>query len=82
MLLDYKESVKKLISETYAPADMVSKEVEKTIQDLVCSFSQVFPSKLIDEHLVTEALLELGYTPKEKEPLEFVWYFKRNDKTE
>lgn len=82
MILDYKEAIKKLISETYAPADMVSKEVEKTIQDLVFSFTQVFPSKLIDEHLVTEALLELGYTPKEKEPLVFVWYFKRNDTTE
>lgn len=81
-MIDYKEKIKQLISETYAPADLVSKEVEKTLQDLVFSFSQVFPSKLIDEHLVTEALLELGYTPKEKESLEFVWYFKRNYKTE
>jgi hypothetical protein len=81
-MIDYKEAVKKLISETYAPADMISKEVEKTTQELVSSFRNVMPTKALDEHVVTEALFELGYTPKEKEPLEFIWYFKRNDKTE
>lgn len=82
MILDYKEEVKKLISETYAPADMVSKEVEKTTEELVSSFRNVMPTKALDEHTVTEALFELGYKPKEKEPLVFIWYFKRNDKTE
>ncbi|MGY0408829.1 MAG: hypothetical protein ACWIPJ_10840 [Polaribacter sp.] len=44
---------------------MVSKEVEKTTEKLVSSFRNAMPTKAIYEHVVTEALFELGYTPKE-----------------
>lgn len=77
MIIDYKNAVKELIKETYGPADLASKEIEKTTVELVQSFRNVLPQKVVDEHLVYEALIELGYKPKEKEPLIFMWYFKR-----
>lgn len=76
-IIDYKKEVKRLIEETYEPADIVSVEVEKTTTDLVQGFRQIISSKQLDEHLVYEALIELGYSPKEKEPLSFYWLFKR-----
>ena len=76
-ILDYKEEVKRLISETYEPADLVSKEFEMPTFQLVQQLQIILPSKAIDEHLVYEALRELGFEPKEKEPLLFFWYFKR-----
>jgi hypothetical protein len=76
-VIDYKEEVKKLILEKYCPADPDSNEVEKTTEDLVSSFQKVIPHKAIDGHVVYQALTELGYKPKEQEPLVFMWYFKR-----
>jgi capsular polysaccharide biosynthesis protein len=76
-IIDYKTEVKRLIQENYEPADMLTKEVEKTTKDLVEGFSNIMSSKQVDEHVVYEALIELGYTPKEKEPLSFSWFFKR-----
>lgn len=77
MIVDYKEAIKKLIHDTYQPANMVTKEVQKTTPELVASFRNIMPSKQIDEHIIYEALTEMGYTPHEATPLEFYWYFKR-----
>lgn len=76
-IIDYKQEVKKLISHSYVPADVLSKEFEYTTLDLVANFIRILPYKAIDEHLVYESLLELGFEPKESEPLVFSWYFKR-----
>jgi hypothetical protein len=78
-LLDYKKEVKRLISENYEPADIISKEFQFTTEKLTENFQQIIPYKAIDEHLVYEALLELGFEPKEAEPLEYFWYFKRKN---
>jgi hypothetical protein len=56
-ILNYKEEVKRLISENYEPADVLSKEFKFTY----------------------EALIELGFEPKEEEPLVYFWYFKRKN---
>lgn len=77
ILLNYKDEVKKLISESYIPADAVSKEFKKTTMELVSGLISVLPANAIDEHLVYEALLELGFEPKEETPLVFCWYFQR-----
>lgn len=78
-IVDYKEQVKKLISETYEQADLISKEFELTTEKLVENLQGVLPCNAVDEHLVFEALSELNFTPKEdpNEPLKFFWYFKR-----
>ena len=76
-IINYKDEVKKLISNSYLPADVLSKEFEYTTNDLVENFIRILPYTAIDQHLVYEALLELGFEPKEKEPLVFSWYFKR-----
>jgi hypothetical protein len=77
--LNYKDEVKRLISENYEPADTLSKEFEKTTLQLTNELLQIFPSNALDEHLVYEVLRELGFEPKEKEPLCFSWYFKRKN---
>lgn len=76
-ILDYKQEVKKLISQSYVPADLLSKEFEYTTLEIVANMMRILPMAAIDEHLVYEALLELGFEPKESKPLVFSWYFKR-----
>lgn len=76
-ILNYKDEVKKLISQSYTPADVLNKEFEYTTEKLVENFQRILPFQSIDEHLVYEALLELGFEPKESDPLVFSWYFKR-----
>lgn len=76
-MVDYKEEVKKLISEMYEPADSLSKEFQTTTKSILKKLLNVMPSNAIDEHLIYEALSELGFTPKELKPLDFYWYFKR-----
>jgi len=76
-ILDYKEEVKRLVSENYEPADFVSKEFEMATIQLVENLKVLLPANAINEHVVYEALIELGFEPKEKEPLLFLWYFKR-----
>jgi len=78
-LLNYKDEVKRLISENYEPADSLSKEFKKTTQELTYEFMNVIPNNAIDEHLVYEALRELGFEPKEEKPLVYFWYFKRKN---
>ena len=78
-MLDYKKEVKRLISENYEPADALSKEFQFTTEKLTENFQQIIPYKAIDEYLVYEALLELGFEPKEEQPLEYFWYFKRKN---
>jgi hypothetical protein len=77
--VNYKEELKKLISEEYEPADTLSKEFEYTTFQLTELFNNVLPSNSIDEHTVYEALVELEFKPKEdpKLPLAYFWYFKR-----
>lgn len=77
--LNYKDEVKRLISENYEPADTLSREFQKTTLQLTYELLQIFPSNALDEHVVYEALRELGFEPKEKEPLCFFWYFKRKN---
>ncbi|MEO8534265.1 MAG: hypothetical protein ABI441_10955 [Flavobacterium sp.] len=76
-ILNYKEEIKRLISENYEAADLVSKEFEYSTSQIVENLSLILPYNVIDDHLVYEALLELGFEPKEKIPLLFLWYFKR-----
>ncbi|MBC5840739.1 hypothetical protein H8R23_04920 [Flavobacterium sp. F-380] len=78
-ILNYKDEVKRLISENYEPADSLSKEFKKTTQALTYEFMNVIPNNAIDEHLVYEALRELGFEPKEEKPLVYFWYFKRKN---
>jgi hypothetical protein len=78
-ILNYKEEVKRLISENYEPADVLSKEFEFTTQTLTQNFKNIIPANAIDEFLVYEALIELGFEPKEEEPLVYFWYFKRKN---
>lgn len=75
--INYKDEIKRLIQEAYEPADIATQEVEKNTTELVEGFRNIMSSKQIDEHLVYEALIELGYSPKEKAPLLYCWYFKR-----
>lgn len=76
-LINYKEELKKLISESYEPADMLSKEIEFSTGALTLQLKTILPYNAIDDHLVYEALTELGFKPQEKEPLLFYWYFRR-----
>jgi ubiquinone biosynthesis protein COQ9 len=76
-ILNYKNEVKKLISQSYTPAEVLSKEFEYTTDKLVENFQRIIPFQSVDEHVVYEALIELGFEPKESEPLVFSWYFKR-----
>ena len=76
-MIDYKEEVKRLISENYVAADSLSKEFEMTTETLVDNLRNILPAKAIDEHLVYEVLKEMKFEPKESRPLEFYWYFKR-----
>ena len=78
-LLNYKDEVKRLISENYEPADTLSKEFQYTTEALTENLKNVLPHNAIDEHLVYESLRELGFEPKEEEPLVFFWYFKRKN---
>lgn len=78
-ILDYKKEVKRLISENYEPADVLSIEFKKTVFELTCSLRNILPANAVDEHLVYESLLELGFEPKEEEELVFFWYFKRKN---
>jgi|GEM_PF-2960895 len=75
--IDYKEEVKRLISESYIPSDTVSKEFEMTTDQIVSNLSNILPQNSIDSHMVYEALMELGYEPKENTPLNYFWYFQR-----
>lgn len=79
LILDYKNEVKRLISENYESADILSKEFKKTTLELTYELINVIPSNAIDEHLVYEALRELGFEPKEEKPLVYFWYFKRKN---
>lgn len=78
-ILDYKNEVKRLISENYEPADSLSKEFQFTTAKLTQNLQNIIPYNAIDEHLVYEALLELGFEPKEEKPLVYSWYFKRKN---
>lgn len=77
--LNYKEELKKLITDQYEPADFISKEFQYTTERITDLFSSLLPYGSIDEHDVYEVLIELGFKPKENptEPLQFFWYFKR-----
>ena len=77
--LNYKDELKKLISEEYESADSLSKEFEYSTEQITALFLNVMPAKSIDEHMVYEAMLELGFMPKESPemPLAFFWYFRR-----
>lgn len=77
MVVDYKEEVKRLISQNYAAADMLSKEFEMTTGDIVDYLRNIMPKNAVDAHLVYEALKELNFEPQEKSPLEYFWFFKR-----
>lgn len=77
VFIDYKEEIKRLIAEMYEPTDIVSKEFKFTTQGLVTGFQGVLPYNEVTEHIVYEALLELGFQPKEEKPLQYFWYFKR-----
>lgn len=76
-IINYKEEVKKLISETYAPADMISKEVEFTTEQLTDNLRRILPFNAVDEHLIYECMIEMAYKPQESEPLIYSWYLKR-----
>lgn len=76
-IINYKEEVKRLISEMYEPADTVSKEFKMTTSKLLLNLNRILPFNAVDAHVVYEALLELGFKPKEEKPLKFYWYFKR-----
>lgn len=78
-MMDYREEVKRLISELYEPADFVSKEFEFTTAAITERLSLVIPAHAVDEHLVYECLTDLGFKPSEhpEERLVFMWYFKR-----
>lgn len=76
-ILNYKNEVKRLIAENYEPADALSKEFQFTTAKLVENLHQIIPYNAIDEFIIYEALLELGFEPKEETPLVFYWYFKR-----
>ncbi|MBC7847270.1 MAG: hypothetical protein H7Y10_12335 [Flavobacterium sp.] len=78
-ILDYKPEVKRFISENYEPADTLSKEFKKTTVELVIGFMGILPQNAVDEYMVYEALIELGFEPKEEAPLVFFWYFKRKN---
>ncbi len=78
-IINYKEEVKRLICDSYEPADMVSVEFKYTTKEIVCNLKKVLPDNAVDEHLIYEALQELNFEPKEESPLEFYWYFKRKN---
>ncbi|WP_417365885.1 hypothetical protein [Flavobacterium beibuense] len=75
--IDYKEEVKRLIEESYEPADVLSKEFRYTTEGLVHNLRNILPENSVNDHIVYEVLQELGYEPKEEEPLQYYWYFKR-----
>jgi len=77
MFIDYKEEAKRLISESYEPADIISKEFQMSTADIVQHLRKILPENQVDDHLIYEALTDLKFQPKEKSPLEFYWYFKR-----
>jgi predicted Zn-dependent protease with MMP-like domain len=76
-VIDYKEELKKLISESYESADTLSKEFKMTTEMIVIFVKKVFPDNAVDDHLVYQALSELGFKPEEEKPLQYFWYFKR-----
>ncbi len=76
-ILNYKEEVKRLISEMYEPADSISKEFKMTTAKLLLNLHRILPYNAIDDHLIYEALIELDFQPKEEKPLQFYWYFRR-----
>nr|WP_315245188.1 hypothetical protein [uncultured Flavobacterium sp.] len=76
-ILDYKEEVKRMISENYEQADLISKEFKLSTAVITDRIKIILPYNAVDEHLVYEALRELGFEPKEEKPLLFYWYFKR-----
>jgi hypothetical protein len=75
--IDYKEEVKRILSESYIAADLLSKEFEMSTADIYGNLQNLLPKNSIDEYVVYEALMELGFQPKETEPLKYFWYFKR-----
>lgn len=75
IILFYKNELKNLITKMYEPADMISKEFRFTTMELTEKLISILPR--IDDHDVYEALLDLGFTPQEENPLEYYWYFKR-----
>lgn len=77
--IDYKEEVKRLISETYEPSDIINKEFKMSTFDIVMHLRTILPDRAVDEHVVYEALQELGFEPKEEKPLAFFWYFRRKN---
>lgn len=78
-ILDYREELKKMISELYEPACFISKDFELSTVEITARLSLIMPENSIDEHLVYETLIDLGFKPKEdpSEPLLFRWYFKK-----
>lgn len=80
-IINYKDEVKRLISQSYEAADFLNKEFQHTTFDLLMHLKNILPDNAIDEHIVYEALLELGFEPKEEKPLVFYWYFKRKNES-
>lgn len=76
-IIDYKEEVKALIKQSYKQSDVVSQEFKLTTSQIVENLQQIMPEQSIDGHLVYEALIELGFEPKEEKPLSYYWYFQR-----
>lgn len=74
---DFNEEVKNIIQQNYAPADMISKEFEMTTEQIVDHLRSILPFNAVDDFVVYRALRELKFEPKEKEPLQFYWYFRR-----
>ncbi|MBN8565218.1 MAG: hypothetical protein J0M25_00600 [Flavobacteriales bacterium] len=79
LFLDYREEVKRLISELYEPANDITKEFEYTTEVLTINLQKILPYNAVDDHMVYECLRELNYSPSEVpgQPLSFMWYFKR-----
>jgi hypothetical protein len=79
LFVDYREEVKRLISELYEPANDITKEFEYTTEDLTENLKNILPYNAVDDHMVYECLRELNYSPSDVagQPLNFIWYFKR-----
>ncbi len=74
MFEDYKEKIKKLISDLYIPGEtgIGNHDLKLTTNQLVVQLKTVIPSNFIDEPTVFESLEELGYKPKYESKQEIV----------
>ncbi|RYG12577.1 MAG: hypothetical protein EOO07_18840 [Chitinophagaceae bacterium] len=79
LIPNYKDEAKRLINESYEPADILSKEVKFTTGEMVDNLKTFLPESWVDDHFVYEVLTELGYKPQEENSLRFFWYFKKRN---